>query len=917
LSSRRVGRWYLVFLFAASCGTSKPSNDSLSTRSGALSLGGLSATNLDLQVSGNSCWANGAQTYYQVKNNDAAAVTLSDISIKYWINDTTGSPVVPHVWYGGCVTDAGGTCVHPVANVTASATPFTACGPDANDQANWEVTITTTDTATISPGFTWSNLQTGVNLASYASFSPGSATWYSACGTGQPFHSDPHESVYVKGQLVTSLGITPPDCRAPHGSQTIATYSMPPTSPQVGSLAKDTVLTLALSLPLRNLAALQAQVDAATDPTSPTYRQWLTPADLEASYLPSTDQFSALTAWAALQGLQVSSQPTHMVAGLTGTVAQIEKALFVNMITGRRADGTIYYTPDRQPTLDFATQVLGISGIDNFVPARVAATASGGRAPTPPGGFQSNDFRDGYLGATSSCAALTGAGQTIGVFTFNTGFNQGDIQAYINNTHLTGVPTPTIDVAGTPNGATPTPLASDDGGGGLEASMDIEMAIAMAPGAQVVVFEGNNVDLILEAMVNQPNIAQLTSSWFLPTSATTPQLHTLMAAQGQAFFEASLDFGSYAIASAAPPKGSSCNAAPLGPNVTFDMPYITIVGGTELTLSAGTYIGESAWVGSGGGVMPAVPFPAWQKGANPANLNLSATSRNAPDVSMPSTAIYIVYSTCDGVGLPGIGGAVAPALCTGHVQCTVEPDGKGGTLSIYTGCKGGETRTVTTSGGTSASTPLWAGFMALANQRNQAQGKIGFPNPAIYGIGRGASYGTSFNDVKDMTASGAACDGTQYSAVTGYDQTTGWGSPRCGLVDQLSPQVHQPSPPQITLSGNNTMDASAPVELCGSGSGFTSGNTVTLTMTNVPDVSDATRAPITLGTFTVAADGTFSFDISAFSMPNEVVCSDRQRFDHVTVTATDPAQEIASGTFSADSFCSNALQPGAFGDGCH
>lgn len=85
--------------------------------------------------------------------------------------------------------------------------------------------------------------------------------------------------MYVKGQLVTNLGITPPDCRAPHGSQPITTYSMPPTSPQVGSLAKDKVLTLALSLPLRNLATLQAKIDAAADPASPTYRQWLTPAD--------------------------------------------------------------------------------------------------------------------------------------------------------------------------------------------------------------------------------------------------------------------------------------------------------------------------------------------------------------------------------------------------------------------------------------------------------------------------------------------------------------------------------------------------------------------------------------------------------------------------------------------------------------
>jgi subtilase family serine protease len=879
----------------------------------------LSGTNLDLQVSGNSCWGNGSQSYFQVKNNDSAAVKLSDITIKFWVNDTTGSPVVPHVPYGGCVTAANGTCVHPISNVTASASRFTGCGPDGQHQANWEITVSTTDSTTLSPGFTWSNLQTGLNLASYAAFSPGSSTWYSSCGTGQPFHTDAHYGVYVGGALVTNNGIAAPDCRAPHGSQPITTYDPPPASPQVGSLPKDKVLTLALSLPLRNLASLQAAIDDAADPASPNYRKWLQPADLEASYLPAASDFSALTTWATSQGLQVSSQPSHMVVGLIGTVAQIEKALFVNMITGRRPDGTIFYAPDRRPTLDFGITVLGISGIDDFIPARVAF--SGGRAPAPlAGGLQSNDFRDGYLGAApSSCASLTGAGQTVGIFTFNVGFNAADIQTYITNTGIVGASLPTVNVAGTPAGKTPAPLADDDGGGSLEASLDIEMVTAMAPGAQVVVFEGNNVDLILDAMVNSPNIAQLTSSWFVGTSATTPQLHTLMAAQGQAFFEASMDFGSYALAAAPQPPKSSCNSAPMPANMTFDMPYITIAGGTELNLNAGTYVSESAWGGSGGGILPAVSIPAWQANANPGNAKLSGVSRNVPDVSMPADGVYIVFSSCDNVGLPGIGGQVAPALCKGNVQCNVVPDGKGGTLSLYSGCKaGGQTQQAGGIGGTSAATPLWAAFLALVNQKNQAHGKIGFPNPTIYGIGRGANYGTSFNDVSDGSASQAACDGTQYTAVAGYDQVTGWGSPKCGLISQLSPDAPKPpTPPIVTVSGNLTQSGNSPVELCGTGSNFTPGSSVTLIMTNVPGLNGTTRDPITLGNFTVGADGKFSYSISASSSPSDVVCTTDQIFSDVTVTATNAQQQIATDTFSGSTFCGNlTVQPGAFGGGC-
>jgi Pro-kumamolisin, activation domain len=777
----RLGLAGGALLAVAGCESAARSPDAIESRASAVVL---SASNLDLQVSGNSLWANGAQEYFKVKNNDAAAIKLSDVSIKFWVNDTTGSAVVPHINYGGCVTNAAGTCVHPVTNVTAAAAPFTACGPDPQHQANWEITVGTTDASTISAGFTWSNLQTSLNLASFANLSPGAATWYSPSGTGQAFHSDTHYSVYVKGQLVTTLGITPPDCRAPHGSQPITSYEMPPASPQVGSLPKDKVLTVALSLPLRNAAALKAKVDAASDPSSPTYRQWLTPAELEANYLPPASDFSVLKAWAVSKGLQVSSQPSHRVAGVVGTVAQLERALFVNLITARRPDGTVFYAPDRRPTLDLVPLVQGISSLDDFTPPAIAAPG-GGRAPTvngAAGAFQSNDFRDAYLGP--SCIGLTGAGQKIGVFAYLTGINQTDIDFYVSQTGLAGVPNPAVVVAGAADGTTPTSLAVDDGALYNEVSMDVELAIAMAPAAQVVVFEGTDVNLMLDAMANRSDIAQFTSSFFLAPGnfQAAAEAHMLIAAQGHAFFEASLDFGSYAA------KTVSAACRPPGANMTWDMPFITLVGGTDLSLSAGVVQGETVWAGSGGGILPFVPMPEYQANANPGNLKLSALLRNVPDVAMPASNIYYVHSTCDNVaGLPLFGGKIAPALCTGNVRCS-SPDGTPAN-QVYAGCKsGGETTHIEgIQGGTSASTPLWAGFMALANQARTTSGLIGFPNPTIYAIGKDpAKYAASFTDIKDNSMSVAACDGTQYSAVAGYDQVTGWGTPTCALISTLN-----------------------------------------------------------------------------------------------------------------------------------
>jgi hypothetical protein len=206
----------LLASLALGCQGTDSVGDDVTTVVGAISANGVTTANLQLQVAKNACASNVAQDYFKVTNATTASVPLSQISIKYWINDTSAASIVPAVWYGGCVTSANGTCVHPMTGVTATAVRFTpGCGPDANHQANWEVTISTTDTTALGPGQTWSGIQSAVNLATYASFKPGSSTWYSGCASGQPFASDTHFAVYLNGDLVTAQGAQPPSCRAP------------------------------------------------------------------------------------------------------------------------------------------------------------------------------------------------------------------------------------------------------------------------------------------------------------------------------------------------------------------------------------------------------------------------------------------------------------------------------------------------------------------------------------------------------------------------------------------------------------------------------------------------------------------------------------------------------------------------------
>ena len=80
--------------------------------------------------------------------------------------------------------------------------------------------------------------------------------------------------------------------------------------------------------------------------------------------------------------------------------------------------------------------------------------------------------------------------------------------------------------------------------------------------------------------------------------------------------------------------------------------------------------------------------------------------------------------------------------------------------------------------GTSAAAPLWAGFTALVNQQAAASGQlpVGFLSPAIYTIGYGPAYAADFHDITTGNNFNAASP-SKYSAVTGYDLCTGWGSP--------------------------------------------------------------------------------------------------------------------------------------------
>jgi hypothetical protein len=617
-------------------------------------------------------------------------------------------------------------------------------------------------------------------------------------------------------------------CAATPPVQPIPGYEPPPDAPVVGLASAAMPITLSIGLPLRNAEALRNLVDQAADPTSTAYRHHVTSTELASNYLPVADDYGALVTWANSKGLSVGTYGHRLGIAATGTAAQIAAAFHANVILATRPDGSQFYRLDRLPGVDLDLPLLGVAGLDNYrLPQVVTATA-----PIP-GSFQSSDLRTAYLdGPSPACAPLNGSGQTIGILSL-TGYTTEDIIQYRSNTNLSSGSHVQLQL--TPDLTSSLPVT-----GNLETyeiSLDIEAAMAMAPEAQVVVFEGENAELILQSMVDHPTAMQLSTSWGIWDSPQTTQLLTVLAAQGKSFFTASGDGGSYQPSlSTCPPNVPTPDVGPSIGDIRA-APYVTVLGGTVLGNANVPWAGDMAWWGSGGGII-SPSIPDYQQGVVSAwgNPDVSTTKRNLPDVAMPATSFYIVTTNCNNTfsGLQ-TGQCVPPVPPPPAPDGGSAPDGGGTPGYCQAACPPSQltTKEATAGGqGTSISSPLFAGMTALINQHaaQTGLGPIGFANPALYRIANIAlnptRYATAFHDQAGAATAPNSC-GFSYGSRAGYDLLTGLGSPRCGLVTEMNrrPVV------SVGVSGSST----GPV-VCVNGQDFTPNGTVTVKYAGVPEL---------------------------------------------------------------------------------
>ena len=512
----------------------------------------------------------------------------------------------------------------------------------------------------------------------------------------------------------------------------------------IGPLPETKRLKLAIMLPLGDQAGLNAFLKQVYDPHAPTYRGFLTVDQFTERFGPSQADYDAVVSFAKSNNMTVVATPVNrMLVDVEASVSDINRAFHLTMGTYRHpTEDRTFFAPDREPAVNLNVKLWHIAGLDDFSPPRsqlryakpgeITRTNTTGSGPG--GTFLGSDIRAAYYGGT----ALTGAGQTIGLYGLN--YNLSDIAMYFS---MIGQPFNPSQVSNysTDGTVSSCPDNCNDG----EPSVDIQQALSMAPGADIVEYFGSSDPDVFNAAASANIAKQMSTSFlWLPADPSTDEpIFQEMAAQGQSLFVATGDSGAY--------------NPTLNPGFyPADDPYVTGVGGTDLSTNGagGAWASETAWIGSGGGIdTNGLTIPSYQTLSgviNSTNFG-STTLRNIPDVS--SDANTDSYWCSSGACYEGIGG-------------------------------------------TSLASPRWAGFMALINQQaaNNDEPPVGFLNPIIYPLNLGAGYDSEFHDITNGN-DGAGSNGstTSYTAVAGYDLATGWGSPNGqGLIDALTPASTAP-----------------------------------------------------------------------------------------------------------------------------
>src|ERR1044072_612770 len=493
----------------------------------------------------------------------------------------------------------------------------------------------------------------------------------------------------------------------------------------VGAPAQNKTIYFTIGIPPRFPSEMQAMANAVSNPRSDTYRHWLTPAQVGQQVGASPTTVNTLVSFLTSKGLRITlKSPNNMALGVSGTVAQIEKAFNTKIKT--------YSGPGpKGETLTYQANATPLSVPSNIAPAVQCVTGiQTWNKPYPKntqtlipvltrGLYELKPAFDGNFKAQ---------GRTIGISNFD-GFRLTNVPLF---TAAFGLPVPP---GGAGSNIEVITVGGGAGGGGAagEGDLDIQMELETAPLATILIYDSTG-DLLgvlaKEASDNRCDAISESYGWFGFSNADAQSFHNqhlAMSLQGMTYMEASGDFGTDIVG-----------------DINGSEPEMLTVGGAVATVDdvTGGRISEVAWGGGGGGWSDtSYSFnkrPTWQQGGPfPALPN----QHLVPDLALQA------------------GGAGAFAIYYNGSQVAFD--------------------------GTSCSSPAFCGGLAVVEQRLASQNlspRLGRIQDAIY---LQAGLPTAWFDVT-IGNNGTLLNGQPSDAKAGWDFGGGWGCPKFeGLYNAL------------------------------------------------------------------------------------------------------------------------------------
>ncbi|KAJ7611774.1 family S53 protease [Roridomyces roridus] len=509
-------------------------------------------------------------------------------------------------------------------------------------------------------------------------------------------------------------------------------------------------LNLRLNLVQNNLAGLEAALNAAADPASESYGQWLSSEEVAAFARPSEETATAVAQWLSDNGVSsTSASPAgdwisiSVSAEKANALLSADFSVFTHIESGQESIRTMEYSipASLQSHIKVVTPTVSFNGPRRAAPKFIKSESKVQAAEVP---TRATVAASCSSTITPTClqnmysiplTPATNKNSVIGVAGFDDQFaNQADLTQFLKAQRT--------DVSS----ATNFSLTSVDGGtnsqtrsqAGVEADLDIQYTVGLATGVPVTfVSVGETtkdgadegfLDIITALIAESAPPQVLTTSYGFNTEASLSKALTFamcdsymqLTARGVSILFASGDGGVAAT------PGESCSGKAFLP--TFPTcPFVTLVGATT---GGATETGAAL---SAGGFSNYFPQQTWQASAVSSYITsigtqykglYNTTGRGYPDVSASGENVWIV--------------------------------------------QGGSTGLVD---GTSCSSPIFASVIGLLNSELLNAGKpvLGYLNPWLY------ANPQAFNDIKSGTNPGCGTQG--FSAKAGWDPVTGLGSP--------------------------------------------------------------------------------------------------------------------------------------------